>query len=119
MISNAQRLNAAVAIALTNTDFMGNTPKVDKAIEALTPKSTVSATFKRLQGNAKKDFLDKKDAGHVGYTEDYRAEKIKEYVKSKFQTHMDSPKTSDEATKLFYDAYPTETAAPATEAEEV
>lgn len=114
-MSNEIRLNAALVIALADTDFMGDTKKVNKAIEALTPKSTVTATFKRLQGNAKKDFLDKKDADLGGYTEENRARKIKEYVYDKFKSYMEAAKTSVEATKLFNAAYPQEAAPPVEE----
>ena len=110
MSINSLKLNAAVAIALADADFMGNTNKVNKAIEALTPKSTVTATFKRLQGNAKKDFLDKQDSGQAGYTDLTRTVKIRQYVFDKFKMYMETPKTADEATKLYNDAYPQEAA---------
>jgi hypothetical protein len=106
MIGNDRRLQEAMAIALADVKFMGNTDKVNNAIDALTPKSTVTATFKRLQNNAVSDFLVKKDAGNVGYTEETRAAKIQEYMKDKFKRHMDDPKTSAEATKLFNTSYP-------------
>jgi hypothetical protein len=106
LLTNSQRLNAAVAIALSDTKFMGDNTKVDKAIVALTPKSTVSGTFKRLQGNALEDYLVKKDAGFDGYSDSTRAEKIKKYVADRFQTYLDDPKTSDEAKKLFNATYP-------------
>jgi hypothetical protein len=81
--------------------------KLSAAVELLTRKSTVTATFKRLQGNAKKDFLDKMDSGAVGYTADTRALKIKEYVYDKFKSYMLATKTTVEATNLFNAAYTT------------
>jgi hypothetical protein len=106
MISNIQRLKAAVAIALADSKFMRDNSKVDKAVDALTPKSTITATFKRLQGNGNSDFLVKKDEGQLGYTEQTRADKIKEYVHDRFKSYMEDPKTSEEATKLFNAEYP-------------
>lgn len=106
MVTNKQKLEAALVIALADEKFMGNNTKVDKAIEALTPKTTISATFKRLQGNARRDYLDKNDAGLAGYTELTRAAKIKEYVYEAFKSYMDDSKTSAEATKLFNAVYP-------------
>jgi hypothetical protein len=106
MSANAQLLRAAVVIALADEDFMGNNKKVNNAVEVLTPKDTLTATLKRLQGNANKDFLDKKDKAVIGYTEQTRAEKIKAYVQDRFQSYMDDPKTSEKATKLFIAAYP-------------
>jgi len=105
MSTNAERLQSALTIALADEKFMGNNDKVSKAIEALTPKSTVSAVLKRLQGNALRDFLEKKDTGHSGYNDLARPEKIKAYVHDKFKTYMEDPKTSKEAIKLFNDAY--------------
>lgn len=106
MLDNRRRLELAVAIAIADAKFMGNTTKVDNAIEALTPKSTVTATFKRLQGLALSDFLVNKDKKTVGYTDEARDEKIKSYVLAKFQKHMDDPKTSAEAKQLFNAVYP-------------
>lgn len=105
-LSNKEKLETALAVALADEKFMGNNDKVNKAIEALTPKSTVSATLKRLQGNALKEFLAKKDAGAAGYTELSRADKIKEYVSDRFKAYMEDHKTSEEAVKLFNAAYP-------------
>ena len=105
MIDNRQKLEAALALALADVKFMGNNDKVEKAVEALTPKSTVTATFKRLQGNAKSDFLVRKDAGQTDYTDLNRDSKIKEYVYDKFKSYMVDTKTRDEATKLFDAAY--------------
>lgn len=110
--ANAQVLRAAVILALADEDFMGNNKKVNNAAEALTPKDTLTATLKRLQGNANKDFLDKWDKGVIGFTEQARAGKIKSYVQDRFQSYMDDPKTSEKATKLFNAAYPQETASP-------
>ena len=105
-MTNEERLYAALTLALADENFMGNNSSVRKAIEALTPKSTATAVLKRLQGNALRDFLEKKDAGVVGFTEEARAEKIKGYVQERFKAHMEAPKTSVEATKLFNAAYP-------------
>lgn len=111
-MSNVERLNAAVALAVADAKFMGDNSKVNKAIEALTPKSTVSATFKRLHGNALSAFLVKKEEGVTGYTSETKAAKIKEYVHEKFKSYMDDPKTSEEATKLYNAAYPAVVAPP-------
>lgn len=109
METNKKLLRDALELALADEKFMGDKTKVDKAIDALTPKSTVSATFKRLQGNARRDFNDKKEEGTPGYTEHTKAGKIKKYVHDKFKAYMENPKTKDEATKLYYAAYPQET----------
>ena len=106
MRDNAKLLYAAFDLATADIDFMGNNAKVDKAIEAMTPKDEVSKVFKQLQGNARKDFNDKKEEGTPGYTEQTKANKIREYVLLKFQKHMSAPKTSAKATKLFNDTYP-------------
>lgn len=106
-------LHEAVGKALADAKFMGTTSKINNAVEALTPKDTLSGILKRLQNNANKDFLDKKDKGAIGYTEQNRAEKIKAYVQERFQVHMDNPTTSVKAIKLFNDAYP-----PSTEAQQ-
>lgn len=103
---NGNLLYEAVTKALGDEDFMGDNKKVNKAVEALTPKDTLTATLKRLQGNANRDYLDKKDQGIIGYTEETRSEKIKEYVTARFQAYMDNPKTSGKATKLYNDTYP-------------
>jgi hypothetical protein len=103
---NAQLLRDAVLKALADEDFMGNNKKVNNAVEALTPKDTLTATLKRLQGNANKDYLDKKDKGIIGYVDQFRAEKMKAYVLDRFQAYMDAPKASEKATKLFNAAYP-------------
>lgn len=111
---NAAMIRDAVLKALADEDFMGNLKKVKAAAEVLTPKDTLTATLKRLQGNANRDYLDKKDQGIIGYTDQARAEKIKLYVQDRFQSYMDDPKTSEKATKLFNEAYPAkiEVAAP-------
>lgn len=109
---NEEKLHAALALALADDKFMGNDTKVDNAVFALTPKSTVSATLKRLQGNANKDYLDKKDKGLAGYTDENRADKIKEYVHDKFKSYMVDAKTKVEAKKLFDAAYPAVTTTP-------
>lgn len=109
MTTNVERLNAAVTLALADVKFMGDKTKVDKAIVALTPKSTVTATFKRLQGNALSDFLVKKDEMAAGYTDETKADKIKEYVHDRFKSYMEAFNTSAEATKLFNAAYPLKT----------
>jgi len=106
MRDNKKLLNDALAIALADGKFMGDNTKVDKAVEALTPKSTVSAVLKRLQGNALRDFLEKKDSGLAGYDDENRADKMKAYVYDKFRSYLETPKTADEATKLFNAAYP-------------
>lgn len=104
-MNNEQRLRNALALALADEKFMGNTPKVDKAIEALTPKSNVTATFKRLQGNALSDYSVNKENGIPGYNDGTKASKIKEYVYDRFKSYMVDPKTAVEATKLFIAAY--------------
>lgn len=106
-MTNREKLQLAVALVLTNDKFMDDNSKVNKAIDALTPKSTASSVLKRLQGNAKRDFLDKKDAGVAGYAEENRVSKIKEYIFNRFKSYMESPRTSAEATTLFNAAYPT------------
>jgi len=104
--TNAQLLYKAVLLALADEDYMGNIKKVKGACEVLTPKDTLTATLKRLQGNANKDFLDKKDKEIPGYTDQTRKEKTKQYVQEKFQSYLDDPKTSEKAAKLFTAAYP-------------
>lgn len=104
--TNAQLLCKAVLLALADEDYMGNVKKVKGACEILTPKDTLTATLKRLQGNANKDFLDKKDKDVTGYTDQTRKEKTKQYVQDKFQSYLDDPKTTEKATKLFAAAYP-------------
>jgi hypothetical protein len=108
MATNKEKLEAALAFALADEKFMGDNNKVNKAIEALTPKDNLSATLKRLQGNANKDFLDKKDKGIIGYEDQNRADKIKEYVQDRFRSYMEDPKTSEKAIKLFNATYPSE-----------
>ncbi|GAW66857.1 hypothetical protein GPEL0_01r2399 [Geoanaerobacter pelophilus] len=103
---NATMIRDAVLKALADEDFMGNLKKVKAAAEVLTPKDTLTATLKRLQGNANRDFLEKKDKKVIGFIDENRADKIKIYVQERFQSYMDDPKTSDKATKLFGDAYP-------------
>lgn len=110
MINNIQRLNAAVAIALANADFMGDAKKVNKAIEALTPKDDVTRVFKMLQGNALKDYLVNKELGKAADGSQARADWIKNYVTDKFKKHMADPRTATNATKLYNDAYPATTA---------
>ncbi|GFO59231.1 hypothetical protein GMST_15560 [Geomonas silvestris] len=104
--TNAAMIRDAVLKALADDDFMGNIKKVKAAAEVLTPKDTLTATLKRLQGNANRDFLEKKDKGVIGFTDQARADKIKVYVQERFQSYMDDPKTSEKATKLFREAYP-------------
>ena len=104
--ANATIIRDAVLKALADDDFMGNLKKVKAAAEVLTPKDNLTATLKRLQGNANRDYLDKKDQGVIGYTDQNRADKTKGYVQERFQSYMDDPKTSDKATKLFNEAYP-------------
>ena len=114
METNKQKLEAALAFALADEDFMGNNKKVDNAVDALTPKDTLTATFKRLQGNARKDFLDKKDQGLTGYVDEAKDAKIRDYVHAKFQAYMENPKTAKKATELFFAAYPSKEAEPVT-----
>lgn len=109
---NATIIRDAVLKALADEDFMGNIKKVKAAAEVLTPKDTLTATLKRLQGNAKRDYLDKVDQGIIGYNDQSRAEKIKAYVQERFQSYMDNPRTTDKATKLFREAYPVEDKTP-------
>lgn len=106
MRNNKELLEAALVIALADVKFMGDNTKVDKAVEALTPKSTVTATFKRLQGNALSDYSVNKENGVDGYHDGTKALKIKEYVHDRFKSYMEATKTSVEATKLFHAAYP-------------
>jgi hypothetical protein len=106
MSTNEQMLREALELALKDDKFMGDNSKVNKAIAALTPKSTLTAVLKRLKGNARRDFLEKKDENISGYTDLTRDVKIREYVYDKFKSHLEDPKTSAEATKLFNAAYP-------------
>ena len=106
MRDNEQLLYDALGLAIADKKFMGNNTKVDKAIEALTPKSTLTATFKRLQGNALSDYSVNKEKGVIGYNDETKATKIKSYIQGKFQSYLDDSKTSEEATKLFNAAYP-------------
>jgi len=103
--ANAQAIRSAVLKALADEDFMGSIKKINAAVEALTPKDDVSRVFNQLLGNARKDFNDKKERGLIGYTEDDRAEKTKEYVQSRFKKHMADPKTGLKATRLFNAEY--------------
>jgi hypothetical protein len=105
MQTNEQKLHNALKLALADEKFMGNNDKVNKAIDALTPKTTVTAVFKRLQGNALGDYAVNKEKGIDGYTDATKADKIKKYVQDRFQTYMDDPRTSKEATELFKAAY--------------
>lgn len=114
-MSNVLKLNAAVTIALADADFMGDTKKVNKAIEALRPKDDVTRVFKMLQGNALKDYLVDKDNGKVDGSDEARTGAIKSYVFDKFKKHMTDPKTSEKATKMYNDAYPPEIAEPLVE----
>ena len=83
--------------------------KLAVAVDALAPKSTLSGVFKRFQGNALKDFAVKKEQGTAGYSNETKEQKIREYVLARFRLYMDDPKTTQEASKLFYAAYPSET----------
>ena len=103
--SNAAIIRDAVLKALADEDYMGNIKKVKAAADALTPKDTLTATLKRLQGNGLKDYAVGKEEGRVGFTDAKKADKIKGYVQERFQSYMDDPKTSDKATKLFNAAY--------------
>lgn len=80
--------------------------KLAAAVDALTIKTTVSSVFKRLQGNALRDFAVGKEEGKPGYGDDTKEQKIKEYVFIRFSSYMEDPKTSKEATRLFNAAYP-------------
>ena len=80
--------------------------KLTAVVELLTPKSTVSAVFKRLQGNALRDVLEKMFKKSPGFTDLTREVKIKEYVKDRFNSYMENPTTSKEALDLFNTAYP-------------
>lgn len=80
--------------------------KLAVAVDALAPKSTLSGVFKRLQGNALRDFALNKEQGTVGYSDATKAQKIREYVLARFRSYMEDPKTTPEASKLFYAAYP-------------
>lgn len=56
MINNSQRLNAAVALALADVDFMGDTSKVNKAIDALTSKDDVTKRLNQSVTYGEKDW---------------------------------------------------------------
>lgn len=86
--------------------------KLTAVVELLTPKSTVSAVFKRLQGNALRDVLEKMFKKSAGYTDLTREVKIKEYVKDRFKSYMENPTTSKEALDLFNAAYSDATVPP-------
>ncbi len=105
MRNNVQLLNAALLLALADSEFMGNNSKVDKAVDALTPKDGLTRIFKQLQGNAKKDFLLGKDEKKSGYTDENKAAKIREYVEHKFNSYMLDSKTSDRAKALFNEVF--------------
>ncbi|MCM0084458.1 hypothetical protein L4X63_23040 [Geomonas sp. Red32] len=109
---NGKALHAVLLVALGNKDFMDDTKKIKKAVEILTPKSTVTATFKRLQGNALSDYSVNKEKGIAGYDDSTKANKMQQYVHDRFKSYMADPKTSEEATKLFNEAYPPATDAP-------
>lgn len=80
--------------------------KLASAVDELTPKSTVSSVFKRLQGNALRDFALSKENGKVGYADDTKNQKVQEYVHSRFKSYMEDPKTSREAIALYNATYP-------------
>jgi hypothetical protein len=101
MLSNIQKLQAALTIAIADEDFIGNTTKVNKAIEALTPKDELTKIFTQLKGNARRDFNDKKGEHVAGYSDLTRDAKIREYFTVRFQKHMDAPKTSKKATNMY------------------
>jgi len=103
---NAKLIREAVIIALADDDFMDDDDKVSKAIESFIPKGTLSATFKRLQKNAKRDYLDNLDDETPGYTVHNREEKIKTYIYDRFKSYMDDSKTSKKARRLFDAVYP-------------
>lgn len=106
MDTNRQRLEAALTLALADQDFMGNSKKVTRAVESLTPKDNLTATLKRLQLNANRDYLEKREEGKPGYVDEHKPERIKEYVHLRFKGYMEDPKTSKKANDLFYGAYP-------------
>ena len=106
VLTNKEKLEAALALALADEKFMGNSEKVSKAVEALTPKDSLNRTFNQIQGYALKDFLLKQRQGQVGYTDENEATKIREYVSLKFKTYMEDAKTSTKALGLFNTAYP-------------
>jgi len=80
--------------------------KLAVAVEALTPKSTVSGVFKRLKRNALRDFAVGKEEGTPGYNDEAKEQKIREYVAGRFRSYLEDPKTSAEANRLFNAAYP-------------
>lgn len=106
MENNILRLQEALAIAIADTDFMSNTNKVNRAVEALTPKDELTRIFKQLQGNALKDFLVKKDRNIPGYTDENKTSKIKEYFTAKFQSHLANPLIADRAKEMYNSLYP-------------
>ena len=103
---NARLILAAFLKAVADKDFMGSIKKINAAVDALTPKSHVTATFKRLQGNALSDYAVNKENKVQGYTDETKAGKIQEYVYDRFKSYMADPKNREEATKLFNAAYP-------------
>jgi CxxC motif-containing protein (DUF1111 family) len=111
-MTNEQKLREVLELALADDEFMSSNTKVNKAVEALTPKDDLTRVFKTLQINARKDFNDKKEEGIPGYTNQTKDAKIREYVSSRFKKHMDAPKTSVKATSMFNAAYPAVVAPP-------
>ena len=104
--ANGRLLHDAVTAAVEDEEFMEDTKQVSKTAEVIPPKGTVSATFKRLHNNARKDYLDKLDSRAPGYTSENRETKIKSYVTERFQSYMDDEKTWTRATRLFNKAFP-------------
>jgi len=96
----------AVAIAIEDDEFMDDMEQVKKTAEAIIPKGTLSATFKRLQKNAKRDFLEKMDDSVPGYSAANRDQKIKDYITAKFLVYLNDQKTAKRAKRLFDLAYP-------------
>lgn len=112
---NGNLLYEAVSMAIEDDEFMETDDQVKKTAEIIIPKGTLSATFKRLQKNARRDFLDKMDDNVPGYTADTRDTKIKDYVTTRFQSYLDDQKTAKRAKRLFDAAYPTKPKAPVPE----
>lgn len=112
-MTNIELLQNALTAALADDDFMGDNKKVRNAIDALTPKDTLTAVLKRLQGNARKEYLVDKEDGKAGDTPQAKAVYIRKYVEVRYNKYMTDPKTADKATKLFNEAYPAEQHAPA------
>jgi hypothetical protein len=103
---NALLLYEAVAIALEDAGFMDDNKKINKAIEALTPKDDVTKVLKQLQGYGYRDYLVEKEAGRAVDSAEAKAAHIKDYVSARFKKHMSNPKTGVKATKMYNDAYP-------------